>query len=125
MLGAMPLLIAGTEEQKKHYFGRLLAEPIFAAYCCSEPDAGSDVAGMKTRYRKVGDDYVLTGQKRWITNGGVAASTRCSRASRGPSGTRGSPASWSTATARGVGGQEGEQDGPAGLEHHRRASSRT
>jgi acyl-CoA dehydrogenase len=73
MLGAMPLILAGTEEQKKHYFGRLLAEPIFAAYCCSEPDAGSDVAGLKTKYNKVGDDFVLTGQKRWITNGGVAS----------------------------------------------------
>ena len=73
MLGSMPLVLAGTEEQKKQYFGRLLAEPIFAAYCCSEPDAGSDVAGMKSKYRKVGDDYVLTGQKRWITNGGVAS----------------------------------------------------
>jgi acyl-CoA dehydrogenase len=64
MLGAMPLVLAGGDAQKKEYFGRLLAEPIFAAYCCSEPDAGSDVAGMKTRYRKVGDDYVITGQKR-------------------------------------------------------------
>jgi acyl-CoA dehydrogenase len=73
MLGAMPLILAGTEEQKKHYFGRLLAEPIFAAYCCSEPDAGSDVAGMKTKFKKVGDDYAMTGQKRWITNGGVAS----------------------------------------------------
>jgi acyl-CoA dehydrogenase len=71
-LGAMPILIAGTDEQKKEYFGRLLAAPIFAAYCCSEPDAGSDVAGMKTRFKKVGSDYVITGQKRWITNGGVA-----------------------------------------------------
>jgi acyl-CoA dehydrogenase len=73
MLGAMPLLIAGTEEQKKHYFGRLVKEPIFAAYCCSEPDAGSDVAGMTTRVSKHGDEYVLNGQKRWITNGGVAS----------------------------------------------------
>src|SRR5215475_7393282 len=73
MLGAMPIILAGSEEQKKSCFGRLLAEPIFAAYCCSEPDAGSDVAGMKTRFRKVGDDYVITGQKRWITNGGVAS----------------------------------------------------
>jgi acyl-CoA dehydrogenase len=73
MLGAMPVILAGSDEQKKSCFGRLLAEPIFAAYCCSEPDAGSDVAGMKTRYRKVGDDYVITGQKRWITNGGVAS----------------------------------------------------
>jgi acyl-CoA dehydrogenase len=73
MLGTMPIIIAGTDAQRKEYLGRLLAEPIFAAYCCSEPDAGSDVAGMKTRYKKVGDDYVLTGQKRWITNGGVAS----------------------------------------------------
>jgi acyl-CoA dehydrogenase len=72
MLGSMPLVLAGSEEQKKEYFGRLLGKPIFAAYACSEPDAGSDVAGMKSRYRKVGDEYVLTGQKRWITNGGVA-----------------------------------------------------
>ncbi|MEA2698939.1 MAG: acyl-CoA dehydrogenase [Myxococcales bacterium] len=72
MLGAMPIILAGSEEQRKTYFARLLAKPIFAAYCCSEPDAGSDVAGMKTRYRKVGDEYVITGQKRWITNGGMA-----------------------------------------------------
>src|SRR3954447_17821069 len=73
MLGTMPIIIAVTDAQKKECFGRLVAEPIFAAYCCSEPDAGSDVAGMKTRFKKVGDDYVITGQKRWITNGGVAS----------------------------------------------------
>ncbi|MEM9488817.1 MAG: acyl-CoA dehydrogenase family protein, partial [Myxococcota bacterium] len=72
MLGAMPLLIAGTDEQKKEYLGRLISEPVLAAYCCSEPDAGSDVAGMTTRVEKHGDEYVLNGQKRWITNGGVA-----------------------------------------------------
>jgi len=72
MLGSMPLILAGTEAQKQNYLGRLLAKPIFAAYCCSEPDAGSDVAGMKTRYKKAGSDFLLTGQKRWITNGGVA-----------------------------------------------------
>lgn len=73
MLGAMPLLIAGSEEQKKKYLGRLTKEPIFAAYCCSEPDAGSDVAGMSTKVERHGDEYVLNGQKRWITNGGVAS----------------------------------------------------
>ena len=72
MLGSMPIVLAGSAAQKKNYLGRLLEKPIFAAYCCSEPDAGSDVAGMKTKFRKVGADYVLTGQKRWITNGGVA-----------------------------------------------------
>ncbi|HET9991648.1 MAG TPA: acyl-CoA dehydrogenase family protein [Kofleriaceae bacterium] len=72
-LGATPLVIAGTEEQKKQYLGRLANEYCFAAYCCSEPDAGSDVAGMRTRVTRHGDDYVLNGQKRWITNGGVAS----------------------------------------------------
>jgi acyl-CoA dehydrogenase len=73
MLGALPLLVAGNEEQKKKYLTRLIREPIFAAYCCSEPDAGSDVAAMSTRVTRHGDDYVLNGQKRWITNGGVAS----------------------------------------------------
>jgi acyl-CoA dehydrogenase len=72
MLGAMPLLIAGTDEQKKEWLPRLVDGGEFAAYCCSEPDAGSDVAGMTTRVKKDGDDYLITGQKRWITNGGVA-----------------------------------------------------
>ncbi|MBA3452782.1 MAG: acyl-CoA dehydrogenase family protein, partial [Deltaproteobacteria bacterium] len=71
-LGATPLLVAGTDEQKKQYLSRLTSELNFAAYCCSEPDAGSDVAGMRTRVTRHGDDYVLNGQKRWITNGGVA-----------------------------------------------------
>src|SRR3954469_12222077 len=71
-LGATPLLVAGTDEQKKKYLGRLTSEFGFCAYCCSEPDAGSDVAGMRTRVTRHGDDYVLNGQKRWITNGGVA-----------------------------------------------------
>ena len=71
-LGATPLLVAGTDAQKKEYLSRLTSELNFAAYCCSEPDAGSDVAGMRTRVTRHGDDYVLNGQKRWITNGGVA-----------------------------------------------------
>jgi acyl-CoA dehydrogenase len=71
-LAALPLIIAGTEEQKQRYLGWLSREPIFASYCCSEPDAGSDVAGLRTHYVKDGDGFVLTGQKRWITNGGYA-----------------------------------------------------
>lgn len=44
-LAALPLMIAGNKEQKDKYLGWLTREPIFASYCCSEPDAGSDVAG--------------------------------------------------------------------------------
>ena len=72
-LGATPLLVAGTEAQKQEYLTRLTRELTFCAYACSEPDAGSDVAGMRTRVTRHGDDYVLNGQKRWITNGGVAS----------------------------------------------------
>ncbi|HEY4179403.1 MAG TPA: acyl-CoA dehydrogenase family protein [Kofleriaceae bacterium] len=71
-LGSMPIIIAGNDAQKKEYLSRLTSEYLFTAYCCSEPDAGSDVAGMRTRVTKHGSDYVLNGQKRWITNGGVA-----------------------------------------------------
>jgi acyl-CoA dehydrogenase len=76
MLAAMPLLIVGTDAQKQKWLGRLTAgdkgKPLFACYACSEPDAGSDVASMRTRVEKKGDEYILNGQKRWITNGGVA-----------------------------------------------------
>jgi len=71
-LGATPLLVAGTDEQQQKYLSRLTSDFSFCAYCCSEPDAGSDVAGLRTRVTRHGDDYVLNGQKRWITNGGVA-----------------------------------------------------
>src|SRR3954467_12316721 len=72
-LAAMPIMLAGTAEQKKKWLTQLVEAPIFAAYACSEPDAGSDVAGMRTTVRKIGDEYVMTGQKRWITNGGDAS----------------------------------------------------
>ncbi len=72
MLGSLPLIIAGSHEQKAKYLGMLVNEPVCAAYACSEPDAGSDVAGMSTRYEQHGDEYVITGQKRWITNSAYA-----------------------------------------------------
>ena len=71
-LAALPVMIAGTREQKEKYLGWLTREPIFASYCCSEPDAGSDVAGLRTHFVKDGDGYILNGQKRWITNGNLA-----------------------------------------------------
>ena len=71
-LGALPLMIAGTEAQKQEWLGGLTSGFGFVSYCCSEPEAGSDVAAMRTRLTKSGDGWVLTGQKRWITNGGYA-----------------------------------------------------
>ncbi len=72
MLGSMPVIIAGTDAQKQEWLGRLTRDGQIAAYCCSEPDAGSDVAALSTKVTRHGDEYVLNGQKRWITNGGVA-----------------------------------------------------
>lgn len=71
-LGQTPVLLSGNDAQKKKYLGRLLEEPLVAAYCVTEPGAGSDVNGIKTKAEKKGDEYILNGQKMWITNGGVA-----------------------------------------------------
>lgn len=71
-LAADPLLIAGNEEQRRHYFGRLLAGE-YGAYALTEPAAGSDVANIQTRSRRVGDEYVLNGSKIWISNASVAS----------------------------------------------------
>lgn len=71
-LGQMPVIQAGNAEQHKKYLGRLVEEPLIAAYAVTEPGAGSDVSGIKTKAEKKGDDWILNGQKMWITNGGVA-----------------------------------------------------
>jgi acyl-CoA dehydrogenase len=71
-LALTPIKLGGNEEQKKKYLGMLTAEPILASYATTEPDAGSDVAGLKTRFEQKGDDYVLNGQKCWITNASYA-----------------------------------------------------
>jgi acyl-CoA dehydrogenase len=70
-LAILPVLIAGNEEQKKEYCGRL-ADGEMASYCLTEPEAGSDVAGIKTTARKEGDHYILNGSKTFITGATVA-----------------------------------------------------
>lgn len=71
-LGQISLLIAGNKEQQKKYFGKLMEEPHITAYCVTEPGAGSDVAGIKTKAEKKGKEWIINGTKMWITNGGVA-----------------------------------------------------
>ncbi|CAL2049155.1 CBN-ACDH-10 protein [Caenorhabditis brenneri] len=71
-LAIAPVYIAGNEEQKKKYLGALAAEPIIASYCVTEPGAGSDVNGVKTKCEKKGDEYIINGSKAWITGGGHA-----------------------------------------------------
>src|SRR5258705_11933841 len=63
-LAAMPIILAGTEEQKKKWLGMLTDAPTFAAYPASTPDAGSDVAGTRTTVGKGGGDYVMNGSRR-------------------------------------------------------------
>ncbi|MHA1937317.1 MAG: acyl-CoA dehydrogenase family protein [Candidatus Thorarchaeota archaeon] len=67
-LGAEPILIAGTDEQKEKYLRPLTEDLKFVSFACSEPGMGSDVAGIKTLAEKDGDHYILNGSKFWITN---------------------------------------------------------
>ncbi len=73
-IGTLPLLLFGTEEQKQKYLPRLSSAELVAAYCLSEPQAGSDALAAKTRADLApdGGEYILNGQKMWITNGGKA-----------------------------------------------------
>jgi acyl-CoA dehydrogenase len=71
-LAGAPVLLGGSEEVKKEFFEALTAEPKLASFCLTEPGAGSDVSGMRTKAVKQGDKYVLTGSKCFITNGQYA-----------------------------------------------------
>jgi acyl-CoA dehydrogenase len=71
-LASAPVMLGGSEEIKKQYLGMLTEELKFASFCLTEPDAGSDVSGMRTRAVKQGDKYVINGSKCFITNGGYA-----------------------------------------------------
>jgi alkylation response protein AidB-like acyl-CoA dehydrogenase len=71
-LGGYPILLAGTEEQKRRYLPRIAAGELLAAYSLSEPDAGSDAASLRTTAVRKGDRYVLNGTKLWCSNGSHA-----------------------------------------------------
>ncbi|MFX0041767.1 MAG: acyl-CoA dehydrogenase family protein [Candidatus Hodarchaeota archaeon] len=71
-LGAEPIVIGGNEEQKQRILTELINEFKLIAFATSEPTMGSDVAGMKCHAEKDGDEYILNGNKFWITNGGYA-----------------------------------------------------
>ena len=74
-LGAGPVIIAGTQEQQATWLPPLLEEPILCSFGLSEPEAGSDVAKLKTTAERRGDEYVLNGSKTFITNAGHATWT--------------------------------------------------
>ncbi|MBD0709491.1 MULTISPECIES: acyl-CoA dehydrogenase family protein [unclassified Streptomyces] len=71
-LGSLPVILSGSEELKARYLAPLAKGDAMFSYALSEPDAGSDAAGMKTRAVRDGDFWVLNGVKRWITNAGVS-----------------------------------------------------
>jgi acyl-CoA dehydrogenase len=74
-LGAGPVIAAGTDEQKRTWLAPLLDAPVLCSFGLTEPDAGSDVARLKTTAERRGDEYVLNGSKTFITNAGHAAWT--------------------------------------------------
>lgn len=67
-----PVIVAGSDAQKKRWLTPMTEQFQLAAYCVTEPGAGSDVQGIKTTATRHGNDYVINGSKMWITNGGVA-----------------------------------------------------
>ena len=71
-LGTIPIMLFGSEEQKKKYLPRLASGEILAAFALTEPDAGSDAGAVKTRAVLENDQYIINGTKQWITNGGEA-----------------------------------------------------
>jgi len=71
-LGTYPILLFGSEEQKKKYLPDIAAGRRLVAFALTEANAGSDAAGIQTTAKQEGDEYVLNGTKQWITNGGEA-----------------------------------------------------
>jgi len=73
ILGSLPVILAGSEAQKRVWLTPLLEEPLLCSFALTEPGAGSDVSAIKTTAKRDGGDYVLTGSKMFITNAGQAA----------------------------------------------------
>ena len=71
-LASLPWLLAGSAELRQTYLPPLARGDAMASYCLSEPEAGSDAVSMRTRAVRDGDEYVINGVKRWITNAGVS-----------------------------------------------------
>jgi alkylation response protein AidB-like acyl-CoA dehydrogenase len=72
-VATMPLILAGTPEQKRRYLVPVARDAALFSYALSEPEAGSDAAAIRTRAVRDGDGYVIEGTKRWITHAGESA----------------------------------------------------
>ncbi|MEE8596158.1 MAG: acyl-CoA dehydrogenase family protein, partial [Gemmatimonadota bacterium] len=88
-LGSFPILISGTDEQKERWLPPIAAGDKLIAFGLSEKEAGSDAGSMKTRAERDGDFYVLNGEKKWNTNGAVAALNTIFAVTRPDRGARG------------------------------------
>ena len=91
-LGSLPIVLGGTEAQKQKYLPDIAAGRKLIAFCLSEKNAGSDAGSLKTRAERDGDNYVISGDKKWTTNGAAAslytvfATTNPERGTRGVTG---------------------------------------
>src|SRR5256885_5763385 len=72
-LGTAPVLLAGSDEQKREWLPPLLEEPLLCSFALTEPNAGSDVSGIQTTAERHGDEYVINGSKMFISNAGHAS----------------------------------------------------
>jgi butyryl-CoA dehydrogenase len=93
-LGTMPVLLSGSEEMKRKYLPEMGSGKALAAFALTEPEAGSDVANIKTTAIKDGDYYILNGIKHFITNGGIAKYTTVIAKTDPKRGSRGASAFW-------------------------------
>jgi butyryl-CoA dehydrogenase len=91
-LGAFPIILFGSEEQKKKYLPDLASGKKLAAFALTEPNAGSDAAAIQTTATRDGDSYVLNGTKQWITNAGEAETYTLIAVTDRSKGTRGATA---------------------------------
>ncbi len=73
ILGALPVMVAGSEDQRRRWLSPLMEEPLLCSFALTEPNAGSDVSGIQTTAVRKGDDYVINGSKMFITNAGYAS----------------------------------------------------
>ncbi len=99
-LGALAFKLAGSDEQKQRFLPRLASGEALAAYALTEPGSGSDAAAMLTVARRDGDEYVLDGSKRFITNAGVAEVYVVFAKTDPAAGHAGSRPSWSSRARR-------------------------
>jgi alkylation response protein AidB-like acyl-CoA dehydrogenase len=120
-IGSQGLVMDGTEAQKARYLPKMASGEIIGSFALTEPDVGSDSGSVKTSARRDGDDFVINGTKRYITNAPSAQLfTVFARTDPDTPAGAGSRPSWWTPTLRASARQAGQEDGTAGRSRLRR-----